>query len=607
MPEPLIRGVVDLGAPAGAIVANPSGGRLAGPGFEFCAAGTGEIAVDGSRIALATGTPRFDGATPTGSSAAARWLARWRERGENAPIGVRGAWAAALIDVAAGTALLATDRFSVQPICYAFDGRRLRFSDRADAVLPRAEQVLDPQAIYDYLYFHAIPAPRTVFGSVARLRGGHALAIASGRARVQRYWTAVFDESARASFAELAAEFRRLLREAVARDAGAGSVGAFLSGGTDSSTVAGLVGEALGTPARTFSIGFDAEGYDEMAYARIAAQHFGTDHHEYYVTPDDLLAAIPRVAAHYDQPFGNSSVAPAYYCAARAREAGVDALLAGDGGDELFGGNSRYAKQHVFAAYGRLPPWLRDGLLEPLLLSVPGVDRLPVARKAASYVRQARVPHARAAWRPTTCSSAPACTTYWSPLFSRRSTSPSRPRQQRETYEETGDTSLVNRMLAYDWKYTLADNDLPKVTGAAALAGVAVRFPFLADELVDFSLALPAEFKVKGCPPALVLQGGAARLPARRDHRQDASTGSACRSASGWCATARCAEFAGHALARLDAHGIVRRDFVSSLLTRHVPEHPGYYGEMVWILMMLSEWLGAREAVRQPTLRTAAG
>ena len=605
MPEPLIRGVVDLGAPAGAIVANPSGGRLAGPGFEFCAAGCGAIAVDGSRIALATGTPRFDGAASAGSSAAARWLARWRERGENAPIGVRGAWAAALVDVAAGTALLATDRFSVQPICYAFDGRQLRFSDRADAVLPRAEQVLDPQAIYDYLYFHAIPAPRTVFGSVARLRGGHALAIASGRARVQRYWTAVFAESSRASFAELAAEFRRLLREAVARDAGAGSVGAFLSGGTDSSTVAGLVGEALGTPARTFSIGFDAEGYDEMAYARIAAQHFGTDHHEHYLTPIDLLAAIPRIAAHYDQPFGNSSVAPAYHCAARAREAGVDALLAGDGGDELFGGNSRYAKQRVFAAYGRLPPWLRDGLLEPLLLSVPGVDRLPVARKAASYVRQARVrmPERMEAYNLLERAGVH---DVLEPAFLAQVDVADPAAQQRETYEETGDTSLVNRMLAYDWKYTLADNDLPKVTGAAALAGVAVRFPLLADELVDFSLALPAEFKVKGVrlrwffkealrgflPDAII---------AKRKHGFGLPFGV-------WLVRdGPLREFAGHALARLDAHGIVRREFVSSLLTRHVPEHPGYYGEMVWILMMLSEWLGAREAVRQPTLRTAAG
>src|SRR5262245_43295020 len=178
--------------------------------------------------------------------------------------------------------------------------------------------------------------------------------------------------------------------------------------------------------------------------------------------------------------------------------------------------------------------------------------------------------------------------------------------RQRETYEEAGDASLVNCMLAYDWKYTLADNDLPKVSGAAALAGITVRFPLLADELVDFSLTLPTEFKVKGVrlrwffkealrgflPDAII---------AKRKHGFGLPFGV-------WLVRdGALREFAGQALARLDAHGIVRSEFVASLLTQRVPAHPGYYGEMVWILMMLSEWLSAREAVQQPALRTAAG
>src|SRR5262249_32605352 len=157
-------------------------------------------------------------------------------------------------------------------------------------------------------------------------------------------------------------EFRSLLRSAVSAELNGGKAGCFLSGGTDSSTVAGMIGEATGVPAATYSIGFDAQGFDEMQYARVAARAFRTEHHEYYVTPDDLVQSIPKIANHYDQPFGNSSSLPAYICARMAREDGVVRILAGDGGDELFGGNSRYAKQRVFSAYDRVPAGIKRTL-----------------------------------------------------------------------------------------------------------------------------------------------------------------------------------------------------------------------------------------------------
>lgn len=166
------------------------------------------------------------------------------------------------------------------------------------------------------------------------------------------------------------------LQDAVAAQLDGGKAACFLSGGTDSSTVAGMIGRAAGTAAATYSIGFDAQGYDEMEYARLASRHFGTQHHEYYVTPADLVKGIPHVAASYDQPFGNSSALPAYYCALMARDDGVTRILAGDGGDELFGGNVRYAKNRVFDAYQRVPGLLRRGLLEPWLGGAPARDTL---------------------------------------------------------------------------------------------------------------------------------------------------------------------------------------------------------------------------------------
>ncbi len=308
----------------------------------------------------------------------------------------------------------------------------------------------------------------------------------------------MFQEHHHEPFEPLRDEFRSLLRDATARQIeGANNVGCFLSGGTDSSTVAGMLTEVTGKPAQTFSIGFDAEGYDEMEYARIAARHFETDHHEYYVTPEDLVTGIPAVAASYDQPFGNSSVVPAYYCARLARDAGVDRILGGDGGDELFGGNARYAKQRVFGIYEQVPGIVRRGLLEPLLLGSGAIGRLPLLRKAASYVEQARVPMPDRLQMYNLLARL-GLAEVLTPEFLSAVDSEAPLHQQREVYAACEASALINRMLFFDWRYTLADNDLPKVIGATALAGIAVGFPFLDDALVDFSLKLDPKLKLKG-------------------------------------------------------------------------------------------------------------
>jgi asparagine synthase (glutamine-hydrolysing) len=332
-----------------------------------------------------------------------------------------------------------------------------------------------------------------VFRGVHRLPPGSCLSEDQGQVRPQRYWLPRFQELG-GDFASLRQQFRDLLAQAVRRQLDGSKPACFLSGGTDSSTVAGMIGEVAGQPAATYSIGFGAEGYDEMAFARIAARHFGTEHHEYYVTPEDLVRGIPEMARHHDQPFGNSSALPAYYCAMKAREDGVTRLLAGDGGDELFGGNSRYATQRVFSWYGSLPAALRKPVLEGL--TDAGLLEAPLLRKLASYVRQARVP------MPDRMQ------TYnllgrigreevLTPAFLAQVDVQGPAQQEREVWAESEGASIVNRMLAFDWRYTLAENDLPKVRGATELAGVSVGYPMLDQDLVDFSARLPTGYKLK--------------------------------------------------------------------------------------------------------------
>ena len=520
------------------------------------------------------------------------WCAGFDRHGPGVVHKVEGDYAIYLED-SRGRRFAAVDRFALHPICYRMDGGRLHVAERADTIAG-SDAGLDPQSIFDYLFFHVIPAPRTIFRGVSRLPAGHCALEENGDLTVTRWWNPVFVEDAPADFAALRSEFNDLLRDCVTRQFDDRRIGCFLSGGTDSSTVAGLVTQLGGQPARTYSIGFDATGYDEMEYARIAARHFGTDHHEYYVTADDIVRSIGALAASYDQPFGNSSVLPAYYCAKMAREDGVELMLAGDGGDELFGGNTRYAKQRIFEAYRRLPGPLRHSVLEPLLAESSAFDRLPGIGKVASYVRQARAPLPdrlemynlllRLGLEEVLHPEFLATVAHGDPA-----------RQQRETFNETSAKSLINRMLAYDWKYTLADNDLPKVIGATARAGVSVAFPLLDDRMVDFSLRLPPSFKLKG---------GISRWFFKEALRGFLPDAILTKKKHGfglpfgvWVTQhAPLRELALDSIQALGRRRIVRPMFLDRLAREYLPEHPGYYGELAWVLMTLELWLQAHRA-----------
>ncbi len=544
---------------------------------------------------LFLGRPRFGDTrleqTAREQGLMAAWMAAFSRHGSAAPAQVEGDFAVGLT-LPDGRSFLAVDRFAVRSMCWRVIGDELHFAERADtlaALAPAAD--MDPQALFDYLYFHVVPSPRTVFQGVHRLPPGHCAVFERGQMSVAPYWVAQFTEPASGDFDALAHEFRERVQAAVAAQLDGGKPGCFLSGGTDSSTVAGMIGRAAGRAAATYSIGFEAEGYDEMQFARIAAKHFGCEHHEYYVTPNDLVRSIPAVAAHYDQPFGNSSALPAYYCAKMAREDGVTRILAGDGGDELFGGNSRYAKQRIFGWYDAVPAALRGGLLEPMLERTPA-GRLPLLRKGASYVGQAKValPERMQMYNMLLRLGVH---DVFTPDFLATVDTGGPARQQAEVWAQARANSPLNRMLAFDWRYTLAEADLPKVVGTTQLAGVAVGFPFLDAQLHDFSMRLPPSYKLKGLKLRWFFKEALRGfLPDEILTKKKQGFGLP----FGVWANRHDAlrELATDSLRSLGGRGIVQRRFIDDLLQTHLPAHPGYYGEMVWILMMLEQWLRAR-------------
>lgn len=521
-------------------------------------------------------------------------LAAWQQliaqRGPAAIKSVAGDFAFGFLNVS-GCGYLAVDRFAIRSLCYRFDGRGVRFASRADDLADDSSEI-DPQAIFDYLYFHVIPSPRTIFKGIYRLPPGHYAVVENGVATVYPYWVAEFPEELRPVFSELRAEFRRLLRDSVACQLDGGKPGCFLSGGTDSSTVAGMIGEVAGLPAATYSIGFEAEGYDEMKFARIAASHFKTEHHEYYVTSNDLVRSIATVAQYYDQPFGNSSALPAYYCAKMAREDGVTRILAGDGGDELFGGNSRYAKQKVFGVYDAVPRLIRQGLLEPVLLKTP-IGRLPLVSKSVSYIQQAKEPMPDRKEQYNMLHRL-GIGQIFTPDFLGTVSLDAPIKQQRAVWAEAHTGSITNRELAFDWRYTLAECDLPKVVGTTELAGIEVGFPMLDARLLEFSMRLPVSYKLRGLKLRWFFKEALRGfLPDEILTKRKQGFG---LPFGVWAAkNAALRGLAEDSVRGLVARRILRADFVDALFKRHLYDHPGYYGEMIWISMMLEQWLRGKD------------
>jgi len=552
---------------------------------------TSLVESDGLRLAL-LGHPRWDsGSIRTGAfpEVCRLFLAAYRDHGPLALESLQGDFALALLDVERGEAFLAIDRIGIRTLTYQVASRALLFASTLDALgcHPLARRDLDPQSIYDYVYFHVVPGPRTVFREQFRVPPGHFVLFEGERATVKPYWRMAYKESGDNSVDRLKHPFLEALREATMLAADQGRCGAFLSGGTDSSTIVGMLGRITGGRPRAYSIGFAVEGYDELGYARIAARHFSADHHEYYVTPTDVVDAIPKIAAAYDQPFGNASAVPTYYCARLAKENGVERLLGGDGGDELFGGNARYSKQYLLSLYSHLPRALRTRVIEPMAMH-PRAD-VPGLRRVKSYIEQASPPMP-ARYESYNIVQHVGAARLFAPDFL-ASVDTRRPQALLdETFRNVAARSLINQMLGIDLKLTLADNDLPKVTRMCELAGVDVAFPMLEESVVSFSAMVPPGLKLRRTELRYFFKEALKGfLPAKILRKQKHGFG---LPVGPWLLNHQpLRDLARSSLDEVAQRGIVQSPFLNYLCDDALRQHPAYYGSLVWVLMMLGRWL----------------
>jgi len=580
----------DAGEAAAYLAARASGHGAAGSGW---ACRGPHVATGDGLSVVVRGEPTWrtgEAAIRSAANPAAAIHAAFQRHGKSLLQSLYGSFAFAAIDQKSGATLLAVDRMGIERLTYQVRDRSLIFATSAEFVarFPGLTPRIDLQAVLSYLFFHMIPAPQTVFAGVRKIPAATAIEWQDGTLREFTYWQPQFAPEGSGSFPELKAGLHSSLEQAVREARPDARSGAFLSGGLDSSTVAGYLAKVGPPPARTFSMGFGFEQYDELSYARIANQRFGCEPHEYVVTPEDIVDAIPRVSQAYDEPFGNASAIPTYCCARLALQHGVSHLLAGDGGDEIFAGNKRYAEQLVFERYGNVPALLRTGLLEPILGNLPAPLQVSVLRKGRNYIAQAKMPlpdrfenwnflhrlgHA----------------TMLHPDFI-AATVPDGPQQHmRAVYSSAPPCEAVDRMLYYDWRFTLADNDLRKVGTMCDLAGVRVSYPMLHQDVIDLSTRVPAGMKMRGTQlRSFYKEAMMDFLPHEIINKSKHGFG---LPFGLWLQRSQSlAELIDGNLEGLRARNIIHPQFVDRLRSLHGQEDAAYYGVLIWTLAMLEQW-----------------
>ncbi len=521
----------------------------------------------------------------------------FEERGIECLQALRGMFALAIWDGRKRELWLARDRLGKKPLYYFHDGSRLIFGSEIKCILayPNAPRVLDRSVLPLYLTYGYVPAPQTIFSGIRALKPGCWLRVADGKIEERQYWpTPALTPGPRLRAVRNSTERERgerewagalldQLREAVRlRLISDVPLGAFLSGGLDSSAVVALMAEAASGPVKTFAIGFSGEpSYDETAHARVVAQYLGTDHHEFIVEPQ-TVDLIPKLVWHFDQPFGDSSAIPTYLVSKLAREH-VTVALNGDGGDELFAGYDRFRAARLAQQYRRLPEWAHRGVVEVARRWPQGTGYRDLGRRTLRFVTRARLP-------------LPQQYLGWVGIMPPElvdgltvGSGGEQPAAHFQNYfPQLNGGDPVPTLLGVNLRSYLPDDLLIKADRMSMAASLEARSPFLDHVLVEWAATMPASLKLRGGVSKYILKRAfEGKLPReiiyRRKHGFGVPIGK-------WFRTTL-REYLTDTLlsARAKERGLLRAEAVERLVSEHLSGERDH-GHVLWTLLMLEAW-----------------
>lgn len=424
----------------------------------------------------------------------------YEEEGERCFQRLRGMFAIAIWDARSQQLVLARDRVGKKPLFYFHDGSRIAFASEMKAILevPGVPREIDPQAVSDYFSFLYIPAPKSIFKNIRKVLPGHYLVASRDGIREVEYWDLSFHSTIELSEEQWCERLMSTFYDAVRlRLMSEVPLGAFLSGGVDSSAVVALMAGLMNGAVTTCSIGFEEEEFNEVAYAREIAAQFHTDHHEQMVRPD-AVGILEKLVWHYDEPFADSSAIPTYYVSKAAREH-VTVVLSGDGGDENFAGYRRYYfDKRENLVRGLLPKSVRGPIFGALASLYPKADWAPrVFRGKATFQNLARSP-IEGYFRSVSAVKSELKedilhSDFWRELHGYDSLD-----VLRSYYDKADTTDPLSRIQYVDIKTYLPDDILVKVDRASMANSLEVRAPILDHKLMELAASMPSSFKLRG-------------------------------------------------------------------------------------------------------------
>jgi asparagine synthase (glutamine-hydrolysing) len=427
----------------------------------------------------------------------------YEEYGEDCVERFNGMFAFAIWDSKNKKFFLARDRIGKKPLYYTLVDGKFLFASEMKALLQYEElkREVDFEALNNYLTFLYILAPRSILKNIKKLPAAHTLTFKDGAIETKEYWDLRFEEK-RSDKASIKKEIYALLEDAVRKRLISDvPLGAFLSGGLDSSIVVGLMSRIMDEPVKTFSIGFEEKCFDETKYARIVAEHFGTDHHEYIVKPD-AIDILPKLVWYYDEPFADASAIPMYYITKIAKEK-VTVVLTGDGGDESFAGYYRYRDYYLGKRYNVIPKGIRK-ILPKLVNTIPITKgRYNFVGYAKTFVNSFELPMEEKYLEYQSAFNNKMKESLYSYDFKREIINNN---LFKPFLAKCRSCSTLSQMQYVDIKTSLPEDMLVKVDRMASANAIETRAPLLDYPLMEFAATLNPNLKLKGLNGKYILK-----------------------------------------------------------------------------------------------------